>query len=182
MSRVNPFIYLYIGVALLVCERGGILGMSPLPPPPPCLSTLPSPISWKTITSLCVGTCRCWFHSSFPSFFHFISSSFPQFHHCCSSPKLASSIIIINQTITKQYCWGTTAMMKLRKWRSGRFIKQNKNSEHATHFLADFSFGFAPLTLSNVIGMAIAKSIVASTVMALWLWFHQKYPSHLEAQ
>ena len=30
MSRVNPFIYLYIGVALLVCERGGILGMSPL--------------------------------------------------------------------------------------------------------------------------------------------------------
>ena len=177
MSRVNPFIYLELCLSVM-WERGNIRHVTSPHPPPPACPPCHSPISWKTITSLCVGTCRCWFHSSFPSFFHFISSSFPQFHHCCGS----SGIIIINQTITKQYCWGTTAMMKLRKWRSGRFIKQNKNSEHATHFLADFSFGFAPLTLSNVIGMAIAKSIVASTVMALWLWFHQKYPSHLEAQ
>ena len=168
---------------MLVCERGRILGMSPLPPPPPpACPPCHSPISWKTITSLCVGTCRCWFHSSFPSFFHFISSPFPQFHHCCGSPKLTSSIIVINQTITKQYCWGTTAIMKMRKWRSGRFIKQNKNSEHATHFSADFSFGFVPLTLSNLIGMAIAKSIVASIVNTSWLWFHQKYPSHTGGQ
>ena len=43
-----------------------------------------------------------------------VACSFPQFHHCCACPKLASSIIIINQTILNvwQFCLKNQQLME----------------------------------------------------------------------